>query len=61
MELQILEFYKSIIKLKEILNEKLACSELHHADSILYFWEKNGDFSMHNGVTFLTILTVKRV
>lgn len=63
MELQILEFNKCIMKLQEMLNEKLVFSEPYHAHNILYFWEENGDLSMkiHNGVTFLSILTMKRV
>lgn len=63
MELQILEFNKSIMKLQEILNEKLVFSELYHVHNILYFWKENGDSSMkiHNAVTFLRILTMKRV
>lgn len=63
MELQILEFNKSIMKLQEILNEKLVFSELYHAHNILYFWKENGDSSMkiHNAVTFLRILTMKKV
>lgn len=55
MELQILGFNKSTIKVKKILNEKLVCSELYHAHNILYFWEKNGDLRMkiNNAVTFI--------